>query len=58
MDRKTAEKMFRDGCKYAVSSDEVRELTTKLKERKLSAEEVEERLRQAERAIARQSAEN
>ena len=58
MDSQTAEKTLRDGCKYAVSSDEVRELTTKLKQRKLSAEEVEERLKQAERAIARQSAEN
>lgn len=53
VDRQTAEQMFRDGSKYAVSKDEVQELTTKLKQRKPSDEEKQERLRKAERAFAR-----
>lgn len=51
-----AEEIFLKGSKDAVTSDEVKELEAKLKKRKLSAEEAEERLKKATRAVARYSA--
>ena len=56
VDKQKAEKIFMDGSKYAVTSAEVQELTAKFKKRKLSLEEKEERIRIAERAVARHSA--
>ncbi|KAJ7385406.1 nucleosome binding [Desmophyllum pertusum] len=53
VDRERAEKMFLKGSSYAVSAAEVKELNTKLKQRKLSSEETKERIEKAERAMAR-----
>ena len=58
VDRSTAENRFRQGFQHAVSNDEVLQLTTKLKQRKPTAEEKEERLKYAERALTRHLAES
>ena len=55
VDRQTAEKMYSEGNKSAVSNAEVAELTEKLKQRKLSPEDATERLQKAKRAVARYS---
>lgn len=45
--------MYLAGSEIAVTNTEVNELTKKLKGKRLSVEETEERVRQAERALAR-----
>lgn len=58
VERERAEKMYRTGSEVAVSSSEVNELTKKLKQKRLSSEEAKERLKKAERALARYSTES
>ena len=58
MDHQRAEKIFQQGFEHAVTNDEVLQLTTKLKQRKPSAETREERLKYAERALKRHFAES
>ena len=48
--------MYQAGSELAVSSSEVQEFTKNLKQRKPSAEQVQERVKKAERALARYSA--
>lgn len=55
VDRQTAEKMYSEGNKSAVSNAEVAKLTEKLKQRKLCPEDATERLQKAKRAVARYS---
>jgi len=56
VDRERAEEMYQAGSELAVSSSEVQEFTKNLKQRKPSAEQVQERVKKAERALARYSA--
>lgn len=58
VDHQRAEKIFQHGFEHAVTNDEVLQLTTKLKQRKPSAETREERLKYAERALKRHFAES
>ena len=58
VDHQRAEKIFQQGFEHAVTNDEVLQLTTKLKQRKPSAETREERLKYAERALKRHFAES
>ncbi|XP_068740202.1 PWWP domain-containing DNA repair factor 3A-like isoform X1 [Montipora capricornis] len=58
VDHQRAEKIFQEGFEHAVTNDEVLQLTTKLKQRKPSAETREERLKCAERALKRHFAES
>ena len=48
--------MYQAGSELAVSSSEVQEFTKNLKQRKPTAEQVQERVKKAERALARYSA--
>lgn len=56
VDRERAEEMFQAGSELAVSSSEVQEFTKILKQRKPSAGQVQERVKKAERALARYNA--
>lgn len=47
--------MYKAGSELAVSSLEVQEFTKNLKQRKPTAEQVQERVKKAERALARYS---
>lgn len=48
--------MFQDGSELAVSNSEVQEFTKNLKQRKPTAGQVQERVKMAERALARYNA--
>jgi len=58
VDREKAEEMYQAGSELAVSSSEVQEFTKNLKQRKPTAEQVQERVKKAERALARYSGES